>query len=638
MTQDQVKVLLVDDDTNFLKVTKQTLENKGCIVKTAKSSIQAMSVILNEIVHLVFVDCVLLADSGTSLVQKIRDAVGQSVEIILMSGIVSSRSIDNCIQKNSCGFFKKPLGIMDIDRALNRVRNEMLQGVSDNILVRYFGDTSSEEYQLKYLVSLNQVKGFEFFLILSQLLKFKESFTIQFDVKGKHHTASVKKNSYVDYITDDTEKIFQILLDEKILTKKEKSAALSADMKKITEYLVETGRASPHQVANIKRRLFFEGLKSLIDQKIKICVDLSQNVKEWFHVSQSDFSDEVFNCLGQQPLSEFQSLVDEYLLEFSVTQIKECSYLPIVSGLSELLKDGLKISKIKSSKCFSSPEEFYKGLFYIFLKGGINITKLLSDREHKYILERYKKLGNFLNQTDPEEVFQFMGALSVGAMRNVMQTDVSQVTKIYHKFMTFNHVDKMPVGLSTEIVDRINFVSSKVKEYQKILTEKDIQVAREREHKDQQAMEVMETHKKQKVCQELLEKEKYKEGFQVLSTVSDKMMNGELKCKLLYLWIAFQEPSAGTDEDKKSRFFHDISIAPPQLRKSSLYFYVMGLFYMTTENEGKAISCFKHAQLYDLSFKPAHKAFREAMLQQNQKKSKKGLKGFMGGKNWQKTG
>ena len=153
MNQDQVKVLLVDDDANFLKVTKQTLEDKGCIVKTAKTSLQAISIILNEIVHLVLVDCVLLSDSGTSLVQKIRDAVGQSVEIILISGIISSRSLEECINKNSCSFLKKPLSAMDIDRSLNKVKNEILQGVNDNILVKYFGESTSKGYLLKYLFS-----------------------------------------------------------------------------------------------------------------------------------------------------------------------------------------------------------------------------------------------------------------------------------------------------------------------------------------------------------------------------------------------------------------------------------------------------------------------------------------------------
>jgi len=211
--------------------------------------------------------------------------------------------------------------------------------------------------------------------------------------------------------------------------------------------------------------------------------------------------------------------------------------------LHENLKDGLKISQIKSSKYFTSVKEFYAWLFYIFLKGGVFITKLSSDREQKYILERYKQMGDFLKKTDPEKVFQFLGGLSAKEMNNVSQNDVSQITKMYHKFMNFNHVDKMPVGLSTEIIDYINSISSQMKEYQKALTERESQESRIREHKDQQALEVIETHKKQKMCQEVLEKEKYLEGFQILSTISDKMMNEDLKCKLLYLWIAFQKPA-----------------------------------------------------------------------------------------------
>ena len=639
MIKDQVKVLLVDDDTNFLKVTTKTLEDRGCVVKTARSSLQAASIILNEIVHLAFVDCVLLSDSGANLAKQIRNAVGQSVKIIMMSGIVSPKSLEICIKENSCSFLKKPLGIMDIDRALNKVKTQMLQGVSDNILVRYFGEAASKEYKLKHVFSLDKVKDFEFFLVLSQLLEFDEVFTIQFTVEGKHQTVSIKENNFVDYVTDEKERVFRMFFSEKILTKKEKTAALSADMRKITEHLVGTGRASPHQVADIKLRLFFEGLESVIGREVEICVDLSNTVEAWFHATQSDIADKVFHVLEKQPPSSFQSLVDEYLMDFSVKRVEERVYLPAVRVLYEDLKEGLKISKIKSRKCFSSPEEFYAGLFYIFLKGGVFITKLLSDREHKYILERYKKLSDFLKNNEPKKVFQLLSALSAEAIQKVSQEDSNQITKIYHNFMTFNHVDKMPVGLSVEIIDHINSVSFQIKEHEKVLTEKETQEAREQEHKDQQALEVMETHKKQKMCQEFLEKEKYTEGFQILSTIPEKMMNEDLKCKLLYLWISFQKPSVGTDEGRQSKFFHDTSIAPPQLRKTSLYFYVMGLFYISTENETKAVTCFKHAQLYDLSFKPAHKALREALLLQNRKKSKKGIKNIMGrGKNWQKTG
>ena len=454
---------------------------------------------------------------------------------------------------------------------------------------------------------------------------------VQFTAQGKSQTVSIKGNRFVDYVTDEKERVCRLLLNEKVLTKKEKTAALSADMGKIMKHLVGTGRASPHQVADIKEKLFFEGLQNVIGQEVEICVDLSTTVEKWFHATQSVFADKVFHVLEKQPPSSFQNLVDEHLMDFSIKKTAERVYLPEVNAPYEYLKEGLKISNIKSGKYFPSSEEFYVGLFYIFLKGGVFIAKLFSDREHKYILERYKRLSDFLKNNEPKKVFQFMGALSAEAIYKASQEDPDKIAKIYRSFMTFNHVDKMPPGLSTEIIDYINSVSSQIKQCEKILTERETQEAREREHKDKQALEVMEAHKKQKMCQDFLEKGKFKEGFQILSTISEKIMNAELKCKLLYLWIAFKKPSVGIEESKQSKFFHDISIAPPQLRKTALYFYVMGLFYISSENETKAATCFKHAQLYDLSFKPAYKALKEAMLLQNKKKSK-------AKPTWKKTG
>ena len=641
MAHDRLKVLLVDDDSGFLKVTRQFLEQNHCIVQTARDPETALSIVLNEMVHLAFIDCVLLSSDGTKLVSKIRKFLGKSVEIVLISGIVSKSSLDNCLRQNACFFLKKPLKTADIEQIVNKTKNKTLQGINDNILIRYFEATASPAHKLKQLFSLNKTNDLQFFLSLSGLFGINNSFSVEFNRPGgPRNTLFIKNGAVVDYVTDDRESFWNLLQENHILTEKERAILGGRNMAQNIRVLFAKGFISPHQITYIKTKLLFQDLKSLKgEEEIQLLVDFSKVEKEWLHITQDDFGDEVFSFLKDGSFAKFQELVDRDLTDASIKQAENRFYPPTVK-VPEGLKEGRKISEIKEGNGESSPENFYAELFYLFLKGGVFITGISSNIQHEHIKERYKKMEEVFKNKNSREVFQLLSGKDGKEMN-----DANKVIKTYHHFMSFNHIDKMPRDLPREATAAINSVSSQVKECRLELTNKENSQEKAKKEVNQQALKMIETHRKQKMCQEFLEKEDYAQGFRILSSLPNEVMHTEMKCKLLYLWIAFQKPSAGTDEDKKSKFFHDINIASPKERQSGLYLFILGLFYAAQKNEDKAIKCFRNCQAFDPSFKPAHKALRNTLLSKASQKAGGGktkggakLNGSMKNRSWRKSG
>ena len=640
MAHDRLKVLLVDDDSAFLKVTQKILEQNHCIVRTANSQEAALSVVLNEIVHLAFIDCVLLCSEGTELVRKIRELLGNSVEMALVSGIVSKSSVENCLQKESCSFLKKPLKPSDIERTVNETKAKTLQQASDNILIRHFGPERGAERKLKQLFSLSKTDDLRFFLSLSGLFGIEGSFSVGFHRPAKpRNVLFIKNGAVVDYTTEDRESFWNILRENHILTEKEKAILSGRNMSQNIRILLAKGFISPHRITDIKTKLLFQDLKSLKGEKeIQVFVDFSKAETEWLSIPQNDFGDEVFSFLKDGPFTKFQELAERDLTgEALIKQTQPPSRLSSIK-VPEGLKEGMRFSEMKAEG--DSPEKFYAEFFYLFLQGGILVTENSFNKQYEYLKERYVKLEELFKNKKPREIFQLLSGLSGKEM-----SDEGQVIKTHRNFMNFNHIDKMPSGLPKHITVSVNSASFQINERRLELTSKETSQKKSKEEINQKALKMIETHKKQKMCQELLEKENYMEGFKVLSSLSDEIMSGELKCKLLYLWIAFQKPAVGTTEDKKSKFFHEINIAPPAERKSCLYLFILGLFYASQKKEDKAIKYFKNCQTYDPAFKPAHKALRGVLLnkarQKTERRKTKGgakLSDTIKNRGWRKSG
>ena len=91
----------------FWQISKRHFRPRAVRSQSPAIPEEACSLVLNDIFQLVFIDCVLFSKQGIDLAQKIRKLVGSSLEIVMMSGIVSEESITTSAHLKLAVFFKK---------------------------------------------------------------------------------------------------------------------------------------------------------------------------------------------------------------------------------------------------------------------------------------------------------------------------------------------------------------------------------------------------------------------------------------------------------------------------------------------------------------------------------------------------
>jgi twitching motility two-component system response regulator PilH len=120
-------ILVVDDDYDFLEITRLLLERAGYRVTTAADPSQAFRKIADEKPDLVITDLMMTSlDSGFSFAQTLKEDPAHSRTPVIMTTSVSSalgldfrpRSAEEQAQMHVDAYFDKPL---DIQRLLAKI-------------------------------------------------------------------------------------------------------------------------------------------------------------------------------------------------------------------------------------------------------------------------------------------------------------------------------------------------------------------------------------------------------------------------------------------------------------------------------------------------------------------------------------
>ena len=106
--KDKERILIVDDDLDFLKIIKLILENKGYVVDTAPSAAECISRIKEQFYHATVLDISLPDANGTDLLSSVLE-IHPDIIAIMLTG---HSSVDNAVQSLNRGAFaylEKPL-------------------------------------------------------------------------------------------------------------------------------------------------------------------------------------------------------------------------------------------------------------------------------------------------------------------------------------------------------------------------------------------------------------------------------------------------------------------------------------------------------------------------------------------------
>ena len=608
----KIKTLIVDDDLRFSELLKKTLESKNCEVQIASDAITALSYLVNEHYHIVFLDCVLKDKNGMEFHSRIKEVVGDSVQIIMMSGVVSSKSLSSYIDLGVFDFLSKPISESEIDINLRKIKDRYIYGKQDNILIKLFKENISQIEALKYLVYLKKACGYEFFLYLSSALATKESIKLEFTLNNKKREVIFNQGNFIDYKYKNSSSFIERLVANRLIKPEEATTLKHKTEEECVKYLISHFILSPDQIVNFKYDLLVDTLKSIYP-KTEISIDFQIVPVEKEHsiiLTQNEYADIVFLCLKQNFNNEFFPLFDKNLTErhliFNTNNIK--TYLPELTNIIEELKSKIKLSTLYK-KHIQDKNIFCFYILHILLKGDVFISDQ-EESDHNYFYERYKKLEKFITTADRRDLFNI-----ILGRETFYLTSKDEKKKAYNRFLKRNHPDIISqYKLPKKILDQVNQTTRVFRRIYEEETNPNVRREIQKQKKEEALKETMLMTENKKLMERYLEEKKYKSAFSILEIVPDETIDKEIEWQLLIAWLYLKTKRDRRREAKLLSLFTAIQKNKQDLESNKIYYYIVGLNYMNRKNYRKALESFNVSKKLDYSFKPTYEEIKKCSL------------------------
>ena len=612
MNDETLKILVVDDDPKFLEIMKHSLQNKNCQVKCVSDQKTALSLLINEIFHVCFIDCILSSGQGTDIIQNVKNILGDSVQIIMMSGIIPGKSLSKYIDVGICDFLSKPISEKEIENNLKQIRAKYIHGNQTNILMKLFSRNFSNIQALKFLISLKSAKDYEFFIYLSYILSSKEDISIRFKCNNKIHKLICQKGAITYYEGDSPALFLNKLLSQNLITTTEAHSFRGHSQEECIKALLERCILSSGQIADIQYEMLIEALKEVSPgMEISTNIDLfttNQNIY-FLNLNQSEYADLIFLFLKQKFNNQLVGLFDEDIMKSHLVFEKNIpKYFKETEDFVHDLKSGIRLKSIYN-KYINDKNLFYFYVLYVLLKGGVYLPKSNTQIKYYYLYERYKKLYSFISKFQkPEKLFFYLSEVE-----DKVAFSFREIKVAYKNFIRYNHPDSLLFDLPTDLLDLISKTLTKLKKFYDMA--QDPSSIAEEEKKEQIAEEILITEKK-KICERDLEEHRYKKALSLIQSIPQKVLDEETEWQLLYLWLYFKNTDRNLtlSIDLVHKYMKIIQSKMRDLIKNKMAQYVLGLYHLSKQNYVYAKQYLDNAKTLDPSFQPCYPEIKKCSL------------------------
>lgn len=110
------KILVVDDEVAILKMFKKAFRNKGYIVWSAESAEEALEVLKQDSIHVMFLDLNLPGMNGVELCRQLREKRPMDI-IYAVTGYASLFELAECRGAGFDDYFQKPVELKELLKA-----------------------------------------------------------------------------------------------------------------------------------------------------------------------------------------------------------------------------------------------------------------------------------------------------------------------------------------------------------------------------------------------------------------------------------------------------------------------------------------------------------------------------------------
>ncbi|MBC8431583.1 MAG: response regulator [Desulfobacterales bacterium] len=121
---DKIKILLVDDDQNFLSITKKRLAKRGYTVQTASTGLEALESLRSQNIQVGILD-IKMPDMNGIEVLKIIKTQFPLVQVIMLTGIPTVGCASDSLKAGALNYLIKPV---DFEELLLKIEEAHAQG------------------------------------------------------------------------------------------------------------------------------------------------------------------------------------------------------------------------------------------------------------------------------------------------------------------------------------------------------------------------------------------------------------------------------------------------------------------------------------------------------------------------------
>ncbi|HGY12521.1 MAG: response regulator [Deltaproteobacteria bacterium] len=124
---DNIKVLLIDDEIEFVETLAERLELRGYTSKIAQDGESGISMIANESFDVVILDLMMPGLSGLDTLRQIKE-IDKALPVIMLTGHGSTKDGMEGMRMGAVDFLMKPLDINELLEKIKLALNESLKG------------------------------------------------------------------------------------------------------------------------------------------------------------------------------------------------------------------------------------------------------------------------------------------------------------------------------------------------------------------------------------------------------------------------------------------------------------------------------------------------------------------------------
>ncbi len=453
MERQEIKIMLVEDDTELKNLLAETLKGEGFQVQAYAMPKDALTNIPLFAPDLLITDCMLPQMSGVDLAMAAQ-AQEMDLKTILISGIYTDKTFikDALLKTKAIGFITKPFDNKVLVDKILEAFGEEIEAPPDLLDALMVNKNMSSNEIIEGLKQKNIIHSFHLPLLLLKLMQTKAtcelSLILDNQVLG---SISVSDSSLVAVQAKDPKSYFGNLLVEKdLLTHEELEAALQVPSKKrIGEKLIDANLISPHMIPKINAEQMALRLSRLIaDTEYEIRLDTERNSNSGSKVEINLFHNYLNDWLQSKIhfhwlQKNYVPWADKALVLGPHFSIKDPIFmLSLAITCREVwphLQNGISIEQILQNTNIDEVQ-LLPFIHLLLTTGNLYFDRENSQQSNAVKLQRLKKLDAQMSKQDH---FQILGVSR--------KTRANDIKKAFHDLARHFHPDRLDASASVDL-------------------------------------------------------------------------------------------------------------------------------------------------------------------------------------------